>query len=70
MTCYVEGVSDMSKEDEYKRLMLDMAKYYFLLREAHCVHVPDEELAEDGLLEMYLDAADYTCNEIRKAHTT
>jgi len=55
--------------ERYARLMNDMAKYYFFLREARCINI-DEEGDEHGLLQMYLDAADSTMQEIRKITTT
>ena len=53
-----------SEVKRLKQLMNDMAKYYWFLRNGHCIHV-DEESDDDGLMECYLDAADQTCDAIR-----
>ncbi len=50
---------------KYKSLMIDMAKMYFHLREARCIHVPEPEEDEDSLLNIYKEHADRTCEEIR-----
>jgi hypothetical protein len=48
----------------HKQLMIDMAKYYWFLRDYNCINV-DADSDEHGLAEAYLYAADQTCAEIR-----
>ena len=46
--------------------MIDMAKMYFYLREAHCISTPEiEDLEEFDLLIEYKHYADSICEEIR-----